>query len=203
MVALAGCGGDEDNPAKSGAGGSEGCNIASYRTVVIEGQTGMAENLNCETKDSSWCLYDPKLTTKANADTCAKYGRLYAWSVAMKACPSGWRLPDTADWNKLVIAAGGTAGISETGGLNLKSELWGGTDSLGFSALPGGKRRTDGEFISYSYTANPFGYWWTSTEYDKYDAYVRYMNTAGPTYVFVTNVYGEKRSGHSVRCVKE
>ncbi|MDR0517359.1 MAG: hypothetical protein LBH25_09995 [Fibromonadaceae bacterium] len=33
---------------------------------------------------------------------CDKYGRLYDWNTAMKACPAGWHLPSGTDWNVLM-----------------------------------------------------------------------------------------------------
>ena len=77
----------------------------TYKTVTINGQTWMAENLNyaylqpTSTLDSSsWC-YD---NDPAN---CGKYGRLYLWSAAMdsvaafddggKGCGSGYGPPSS------------------------------------------------------------------------------------------------------------
>jgi uncharacterized protein (TIGR02145 family) len=68
-----------------------------------------------------------------------------------------------------------------------------GTDDFGFSALPGGSRRTGGGF----YNAGSSGFWWTATEYGSEDAYGRYMNYY---YDNVYGYYGDKGLGSSVRC---
>jgi uncharacterized protein (TIGR02145 family) len=160
----------------------------TYGTVVIGGKTWMAKNLNYETPSGSWC-YENKY---ANCDT---YGRLYTWEAAKNACPSGWHLPDTADWSKLVATAGGQA----TAGKKLKSKNgWNnngnGTDDFGFSALPGGIRFSDGDFNA----AGRHGNWWTATEYGDY-AYTRHMNYVNDN---VSADYDDKYGGGAVRCVQ-
>jgi uncharacterized protein (TIGR02145 family) len=164
----------------------------TYGTVVIGSKTWMAKNLNYATKSDegdSWCYEN----STAN---CYKYGRLYTWEAAMKACPSGWRLPDTADWNKLV-AAGGHA----TAGKKLKSKSgWNnngnGTDDFGFSALPGGARYRDGKF----YNVGGNGRWWTATARNSDDAYYRRM---GDDDDYVGEDNDNKSYGLSVRCIKD
>jgi len=86
----------------------------TYKTVVINGQELMAENLNYDVPGSK--CYDN------NAANCAKYGRLYDWTMAMALypscvsrscidqigtphhqgiCPNGWHIPTNAEWDKL------------------------------------------------------------------------------------------------------
>ncbi len=110
-------------------------NGQTYKTVKIGEQVWMAENLNFKT-DSSYCYND-------SSKYCKKYGRLYTWTAAMKACPDGWRLPDETDFVNLIKAVGG----EEDAGTKLKSTSgWNdddgksgnGTDSFGFSALAAG-----------------------------------------------------------------
>jgi uncharacterized protein (TIGR02145 family) len=125
-----------------------------YRTVKIGEQVWMAENLNFETPDSQ--CYENK------PENCKKYGRLYTWDEAMKACPVGWHLPVREEWDALIEAAGG----KEMAGKNLKAKSgWddkalNGLDTYGFAALPGGRGyrkddfgQADGAFL-WSATAD-------------------------------------------------
>jgi uncharacterized protein (TIGR02145 family) len=172
-----------------GSAGNNTNNGASPpKAVKINGTLWMAENLNIET-GKSWC-YDNK---KSN---CGKYGRLYDWKTATTACPAGWHLPAGYEWNNLKTAVGEGAA-----GRKLKSKNgWhndgNGTDSVGFSALPGGYRSPGGVFLH----AGDYGGWWTATEHDNDGAYYRYMDY-GLDYV------GEggnlRTNAFSVRCVAD
>jgi uncharacterized protein (TIGR02145 family) len=144
---LFGCGGDDgsgNNPGNNGGnnGGNSGGGNADY--VTLGGKKWMKKNLNVERADS-WC-YDN------DASNCAKYGRLYTWEAAMTACPSGWHLPSSAEWDALVNAVGSPAGTKRKAksGWNYDGN---GTDTYGFSALPGGYRYSDGYFGNVGTTA--------------------------------------------------
>jgi len=170
-----------------------------YKTVKIGGKTWMAENLNYETVDS-WCYQN-------SDDNCAKYGRLYKWSAAKRACPDDWHLPTRAEWSALVKAAGG-----DNAGTKLKSKNgWdrngNGTDNYGFSALPAGYRSNSGKFGF----AGEFGAWWTATEYKSGLAYYREIWWADNGVGENNNDDSEKEGddddgtadgGYSVRCVR-
>jgi len=148
----------------------------TYKTVKIGEQVWMAENLNYNA-DSSKCYENQE-------SNCQKYGRLYDWETAMKACPQGWHLPSDAEWQTLVDLADGdkvagkvlkaSSGWTKPDGWNINSN---GTDEFGFSALPGGYGYSDGIF---RYVGN-FGHWWSSsatehTEYNIIGAYYRSMD---------------------------
>jgi uncharacterized protein (TIGR02145 family) len=127
-----------------------------YKTVVIDGERWMAENLNYEIPGSSWCYNNDDLN-------CLKYGRLYRKDAAIKACPDGWYLPFREDWNSLELAADGSKVTAKMlrakKGWNadtVNNASGNGTDDYGFSALPGGLR-TDSH--GYEYIGD-LGYWW-------------------------------------------
>ncbi|GBU23009.1 hypothetical protein R80B4_02922 [Fibrobacteres bacterium R8-0-B4] len=198
-------------PPGGGGGGS-----GSGDFVTIGGKKWMKNNLNIATADS-WCYgeggdviiglddnYRPILDTLSSSEVqanCDKYGRLYTWAAAKTACPSGWHLPTRAEWGALAVAAGGTGtyGDGGTAGKALKStggwyDERNGTDQYGFSALPGGDRITDGTFIYVGYG----GYWWTATESDGSDAYLRNMSNSRD---YVSESHNVKGLAFSVRCV--
>ena len=168
----------------------------TYKTVKIGRQTWMAENLNYNVDLSSGCY---------NNDTsyCNKYGRLYDWDAAMIACPAGWKLPDTADWRKLVTRMGDdyytVDKIKSKSGWNwnkLENASGNGTDDFGFSALPGGYRHCGDYFES----GGDNGFWWTATAYS-------WSNSGAHAVLIGDDVmldYGtSKVDGISVRCVAD
>lgn len=65
-----------------------------YRTIKIGHERWLAQNLNYAT-DSSWC-YERKQSN------CKKFGRLYQWEAASKACPEGWHLPTGFEWGTIL-----------------------------------------------------------------------------------------------------
>ena len=196
----------------------------TYKTVTIGTQTWMAENLNYadsvmtpSLKGRSWC-YDN------NADSCAKYGRLYTWAAAIDSvalqnqddnlicgygrfcksllkkqglCPDSWHLPDTTEWKMLFETVGGQ-GVA---GRALKTQSnWsdnsGGTNSYGFSALPSGYYR---EYDGFSYV-NHLSNFWTATEGTSYTSYYISLESAGDA----ANRYDiSKGHAFSVRCLKD
>jgi uncharacterized protein (TIGR02145 family) len=161
----------------------------TYKTVKIGSQIWMAENLNFRTKDS-WCNDNKE-------SNCSKYGRLYTWNAAIKACPSGWHLPSKVEFETLFTAVGGKL----TAGKMLKSQSgWyyngNGIDAYGFSALPAAARNYHGGF-SY---ADKNAYFWSATKLGKYDAFYLYLYYRSETvYLYDYN----KDNALSVRCLRD
>lgn len=169
---------------------------STYKVVTIGTQTWMAENLNYE-MGKSYC-YNNDLTN------CVKYGRLYTWFAAKTACPSGWHLPSTVEWEMLFNAVGGPS----VAGRVLKSRMgWvvfnnaivsgnNGTDDFGFGALPAGQWLIDGSFYSEGYSA----YFWSASEDGNGNAYQVLMGYGIGDNVLLGELYREY--GNSVRCVQ-
>jgi uncharacterized protein (TIGR02145 family) len=185
-----------------------------YKTVKIGSQVWMAQNLNYETKNS-YCYND-------STTYCEKYGRLYTWAAAMDSvkigcgnglvcspaypvqgiCPDGWHLPSDAEWNEMLIIAGG--GYVSLAGEALKSQDgWFGnknnTDPLGFSALPVGNRNYEGAFKNINKNAG----FWTSTDVEDdsaYDYVYKLLLDFESNEAFMQ--YGAKIDDYAVRCVR-
>ncbi len=158
-----------------------------YKWVMIGNQVWMAENLNYLTRSDSWC-YDNRPVN------CDNYGRLYNWSAAMNACPPGWHLPSNDEWRQLETYIGSTPGTK----LKTKSgwaDEGNGTDDYGFSALPGGRRNSNGSYGSI----DSDGFWWSSTEGSSTSTWYRGMSSS---YGFVYRGGYNKELGFSVRCVR-
>jgi uncharacterized protein (TIGR02145 family) len=135
-------------------------------------------------------------------------------------CPTGWHLPSDAEWAQMEnyladngynydeTTRGGRAKIAKslasTSGWTSSSTTGavGNTDypayrnKSGFSALPGGYRRSDGAF----YRMGMHGNWWCAPEYDADSAWYRAIRYS---YSSVNRNYYSKEVGFSVRCVRD
>jgi uncharacterized protein (TIGR02145 family) len=166
----------------------------NYKTVKISlksgsqtivSQTWMAENLNYNAEGSK--CYDDE---PAN---CTKYGRLYNWENAMKACPSGWHLPNKEEWDVLLNFADG-----EESGKKFKAKTgWNdnGTNDYGFAALPGGYGIPGGSFDD----VGNYGSWWSSSENNSDKAYR--LNMGDQLIIF--RDYDDKSYLYSIRCIQD
>lgn len=141
-------------------------------------------NMNYRLSDfTSWCYEDAK-------GNCDYLGRLYNWNKATLACPAGWRLPTTDDWNDLVSSLGGPQKAAEA----MRGPR-GGKDNSVFRARAGGFRDPEGNYLGIG----GFSVWWTSTESDGELAQTQSLDFAGD---MLEADPASKDNGYSVRCVK-
>jgi len=174
-----------------------------YKWVKIGNKIWMAENLNYYTTSGSWC-YDNK------ESNCNIYGRLYNWETAKKACPDGWYLPNDEEWTELERQLGmsinesmksgyrGTdegSRLKETGLRHWKAPNKGANNETGFSALPGGFRHYNGNYINVGYDA----LFWSSSEYISL-AWRRSLNYYNSE---INRDFTNKKDGFSVRCGRD
>ena len=186
------------------------------QTVTIGTQVWMTKNLDVSTfrngdpilqvksneewikagKDGkpAWCYYKNK---KKNGK---KYGKLYNWHAVNDSrglAPTGCHIPTDAEWTILSAYLGGedAAGkkMKSTSGWNDEGN---GTNSSGFSGLPGGTRGKSG----YCSSIGSFGYWWSASEYDTSYAYSRSLY--GNIDFLFRDGYS-KEGGLSVRCLRD
>jgi len=182
-----------------------------YSIVKIGNQIWMAENLkatkfrdnnsiNNTINATDWNTSILPAYTEYNneVNNTKYYGNLYNWYAiadTKNIAPIGWKIPTDADWT--------TLSTENNAGDKLKAstlDFWGimntGTNSYGFTALPGGYRLSNGSFYYLgSYTA-----WWTGTEGSTTDkAYYRMLSSS--TSSVSKNEYA-KNGGFSLRCIK-
>jgi uncharacterized protein (TIGR02145 family) len=155
--------------------------------------------------------HDSTTTTPSNL---TKYGYLYNWYAVkgifttgviastdtLKICPSGWHVPTDAEWTTLETYLDNEAPTGSVGSKMKKNDaLWTtntGTDTSGFSALPGGRRRDGGSFIGVRNSA----FFWSATENLNTSAWNRNLNFSNGSVIRSTI---SKLVGASVRCLRD
>jgi uncharacterized protein (TIGR02145 family) len=194
-----------------------------YKTVLIGNQVWMAENLRTKkyndntdissvTDGTAWaalateafCWYDNDETTNKPL-----YGALYNWFAVDKGnlCPTGWHVGSDDDYKTLEMTLGmdqsqadafGDRGTDQ--GAKMKSTTgWAtgenGTNTSGFSVVPGGFRYYGGNF----WNMGALTYFWTNSESSSIDAFQRRLDGSKNT-VFRERTL--KQAGKYVRCLK-
>ena len=186
----------------------------TYSTVVIYSQCWMAKNLaTTKFNDGSNILHFKSITgwdTLTHSAYCwygndstsyaSDYGSLYNWYAVNTGilCPTGWHVPDSAEWATLVSNYGGptVAGgkLKEAGYSHWIAPNTGATNESSFTGLPGGNRYMD--FLNMGYN----GWWWSATESTAdMSYYLRMFYNNDDTNIDHTF----KSVGSSVRCVKD
>jgi len=188
-----------------------------YRYLeMCDGKEWMIENLNvshyrngdeipevqnpeewANLKTGAWCYY------LNDSSYGAVFGKLYNWYAINDPrgiAPEGWRVSSKEDWKNLSDCLGGenvAAGkLKEIGTSHWMTPNVGAVNTSGFSALPGGGRSSQGNYTM----VDNLGIFWTSTNYDELQAWIRHISYSN---TFVVEFYNDKRNGFSVRVLKE
>ncbi|MEI6823367.1 MAG: FISUMP domain-containing protein [Bacteroidota bacterium] len=192
------------------------CDNNNYATVQIGTQLWMAENLkttkyrNCNsipnvTNNATWINLSTGAYCDYNyvPDSSMIYGRLYNFYTiedSRNLCPTGWHVPNDAEWITLTTYLGGEsiAGgkLKETGLTHWYSPNTAATNETGFTALPGGYRSFSDQYIFTNVDYS--GYLWSSTGYDTLNSLYRYMSYSNG--IASRQIYS-KKAGFSVRCL--
>ena len=185
-----------------------------YDMITIGDQTWMAVNLRYE-GDIPLGNGNAEIAYRdypnGDANNVEIYGYLYNWTAAMNGasgssdnpsgvqgiCPNGWHLPSNAEWIQLVENIGGedNAGAQLAGNPN----LWNYYEYDGCLVC-------SPQFGTSGFNAQPvddsgigsYAYFWTATEYDDYDAYVRSITYTSTSLSQYTHYKGAMLSA---RCV--
>ncbi len=140
----------------------------------------------------SYCYEDAELN-------CRRYGRLYTWESARRACQSlgdGWRLPTDDEWRQMAKNYGGVSEDSDDRGKAAYKALLAGGSS-GFNALLGGGRSDDGQYARLE----AHGFYWAASESDPASGWFYNFGRGG--LALHRQSGGEKQRAFSVRCVRE
>jgi uncharacterized protein (TIGR02145 family) len=152
------------------------------------------------------------------SDYVGTFGYLYNWYAvndSRKLCPGGWHVPTDAEWTNLIIfidPAGNPSTVgyeSNSAGTELKSTVtnpspgnlgWNGgspgTNTSGFSGLPGGYGTSSGSFSDIL----DYAFFWSATENGSANAWGRELvYTNGNVDRYSPN----KPFGASVRCLRD
>jgi uncharacterized protein (TIGR02145 family) len=186
----------------------------TYDLVAIGSQCWFAENLrtehymNGDPIPGNLAIAEWTSTTSGaqaisdnNPTNLETYGRLYngfAVDDVRGLCPTGWHVPTDAEWTVLADHLGG----SSVAGTAMKSSpadspSWNGTNTSGFSALPGGFRNYNSGYFSGE---GDTGYWWSASPEGASSAWSWKLFT---DLEIVYQSYYSLRYGFSVRCVRD
>jgi len=193
-------------------------NVSTFRNgdAIPEAKTDEEWKKAGQNKQPAWCYYDNDPTNGV------KYGKLYNWYAVNDPrglAPVGYHIPSVSEWTKLEDYLTGFDARRDTvkrrsdiAGAKMKSKQgWSedgnGTNSSGFSGVPGGYRVLPGDFRFNQgggafNTKGEFGCWWGLTEDDADDPW-HLLLSCHNDFVYSIDHYGDKDCGFSVRCLRD
>jgi uncharacterized protein (TIGR02145 family) len=171
-------------------------NVSTFKNgeVIKEAKTKEEWVEAYSKKIPAWCYYDN------SEENGKKYGKLYNFYAVIDSkglAPQGWHIPSEKEWNELM---NGFKNVEFVGEVLKEKTGWNregnGTNSSGFSALPGGYRYYHGIFSSI----NSHAYFWSSTEVKPTVGVCSSLICTDGEFYFSED---DKGQGFSVRCVKD
>jgi len=161
----------------------------TYKTVNIGGKWWMAENLNYETEEGSWCM-------DGDADG-SQNGRFYDWETAKVVSPPGWHLPSKQEFEKLAAALG----VPDLPNWNDLYPLLIEGGSSGFNVQLTGSQ--NGNYGKRGKTASFWssGEWWFTSKIPIFENPWR-LSVRAPNYINIGHG-ADSSFGFNVRCIKD
>lgn len=171
-----------------------------YHTVTIGTQVWMATNLLTTKYANGESIADGIYVPNDNSNNVGIYGRLYTWFVATNTrsvCPTGWHVPSESDWNTLLSNVTSPADLKESGYSHWLAPNTLATNSVLFTALPGGYY-SGSEFLGINETA---AFWFMDeVNISTAKGYRLYFDNSPTTGDLV---HANKDNAFSIRCVKD
>jgi uncharacterized protein (TIGR02145 family) len=173
-------------------------NVTCFRNGDVIFQAKTNEEWTNAGKDHkpAWCY------SKNDPENGKKYGILYNWYAINDKrglAPDGWRIPTNNDWMTLIK---NLLGVDYAGPKLKNSSGWkarNGINKIGFSAIPGGLRNENGDFIFLGKVAQ----WWSNSEpVEVTKSNLIFSIKLNDNSTEVSYVKMKKENGLSVRCVR-
>jgi uncharacterized protein (TIGR02145 family) len=184
-MVLSSCGGDGSATAESTVAAALAPSVR-----MADGREWSARNLAVSI-DHSYCY-------EGGQHNCDRYGRLYTWEAAQRAClmlGNGWRLPTDGEWLQMAKPFGGAFGDSVDDGKGAYAALVTGGKS-GLDIVFGGNRNPDGSFARI----DAHGLYWTSSTSESGG---HYFYNFGRQRFLNRHSGGNPQMALSVRCIRE
>ena len=160
-----------------------------YKTIEIGGKTWMAENLNYRPESNgssdstSFCMHN-------EIEKCDKYGRFYTKESVEKACPKGWHIPDSTEWESVNSAH------AKRSNAMLKMGPYA-TNVLGFGLLP------TGIYSESLFDINPNAATYTWGKDGKFFIMNEYSNMYRGEHVAYFITEATDKEALTLRCIKD
>ena len=158
-----------------------GCSIWTGSSSGVLLYTPDGTQIGAVIDGKTWMQYN------VGASEANLYGDHYNFDDAQSACPTGWRVPTSAELKSL------SANYSDwTTYLGVKGRWFSGSQTYS-STVPA-------IFLPVYSSNSSYGNYWSSTEYSSYGAYYLYFYSG---FVYVYYDFNYRSSEMSVRCLKD